>query len=566
MTPVYFKPKQMLAALMLGGVCAAASASDANDLARVLDSLNGNTPSNDSTAADPLHAGVPLANPAVETFGAPGYRTLASNAVVPAADHAAATNPETTPAAPLLIFGSASAPVRENPTANMFRSLTEHSPALGSKATANPASMAENRPALTGEVAPTADITTTIDLPRALDAATENALTTKISRGQADQAQARVMGARAAYYPKVSVIAKTPDKIYGATQGYGRTYDEFAQVSSTIQYTVFDFGRRKNQVQSAKLAADASENAYQSEVELLTYNTSRVYLDVIRYQRLHKIADDYVAQVKRLNQVIDERVKGGLAAQSDAIRGQLALTSAQSRSRQINTQLAKAQQQFRSITGKDALPQTTESVRQLPAIDVQPLIEAAADNNLAVKARRADVESNNALVNVERASRYPRIDLVGTYRKPLQAVASPGSSVMLQVTFDLFDGGLRKSRVNEAVAAKYVAQQQLEQELRNVSDQKQSLQSDWTSARDQWALSIDGEKQALRTLDLYADEFRLGTRQLSDLINAQVDLFTARSDRQQAEYNYDLSTLALYNIDARTKEGLQALNLTKGEM
>jgi hypothetical protein len=27
-----------------------------------------------------------------------------------------------------------------------------------------------------------------------------------------------------------------------------------------------------------------------------------------------------------------------------------------------------------------------------------------------------------------------------------------------------------------------------------------------------------------------------------------------------------LSTLALYNIDARTKEGLQALNLTKGEM
>jgi outer membrane protein TolC len=348
MTPVYFKPKQMLAALMLGGVCAAASASDANDLARVLDSLNGNTPSNDSTAADPLHAGVPLANPAVETFGAPGYRTLASNAVVPAADHAAATNPETTPAAPLLIFGSASAPVRENPTANMFRSLTEHSPALGSKATANPASMAENRPALTGEVAPTADITTTIDLPRALDAATENVLTTKISRGQADQAQARVMGARAAYYPKVSVIAKTPDKIYGATQGYGRTYDEFAQVSSTIQYTVFDFGRRKNQVQSAKLAADASENAYQSEVELLTYNTSRVYLDVIRYQRLHKIADDYVAQVKRLNQVIDERVKGGLAAQSDAIRGQLALTSAQSRSRQIRRRNRAAGRSIRS--------------------------------------------------------------------------------------------------------------------------------------------------------------------------------------------------------------------------
>lgn len=404
-----------------------------------------------------------------------------------------------------------------------------------------------------------------IDLASALDAATDNALTTKIARGQADEAQARVGGARAAYYPKLGLIAKTPDKIYGAAQGYGRTFDQYSQVNGTVQYTVFDFGRRKNQVRSAALAADAAENAYKGEVELLAYNTSRAYLDVVRYQHLKKIADDYVAQVRRLNSVIEERVAGGLAPQSDAIRGQLALTSAQSRSKQIGLQLAKARQQFHSITGLDAEPQQIERVKKLPEVNLQPLIESAADANLAVKARRSNVASNDALVNVERASRYPRVDIVGTYRKPLQNVPSPGSSVMVQMTFDLFDGGLRKARVNEAVAAKYVAQQQLEQELRNVNDQTEALRSDWDSARDQWTLSADGEKQALRTLELYADEFRLGTRQLSDLINAQVDLFSARSDREQAESSYYLATLALYNIDARTMDGLRALNLIKEE-
>ncbi|HEX3639052.1 MAG TPA: TolC family protein, partial [Paraburkholderia sp.] len=151
---------------------------------------------------------------------------------------------------------------------------------------------------------------------------------TKIARGQADEAQARVSGARAAYYPKVGVIAKTPDRIYGATQGYGRTFDQYSQVNGTIQYTVFDFGRRKNQVSSAALSAEAAESAYQGEVEMLAYSTSRAYLDVVRYQHLKKIAEDYVAQVQRLNSVIEERVAGGLAPQSDAIRGQLALTSA----------------------------------------------------------------------------------------------------------------------------------------------------------------------------------------------------------------------------------------------
>ncbi|MGX7004770.1 hypothetical protein [Caballeronia sp. KNU42] len=53
---------------------------------------------------------------------------------------------------------------------------------------------------------------------------------------------------------------------------------------------------------------------------------------------------------------------------------------------------------------------------------------------------------------------------------------------------------------------------------------------------------------------------------VSDLISAQVDLFNARSDREQAESSYKLSTLALYNLDARTMDGLRALNLVKGAM
>jgi len=527
MTPTSFAPRKLIAALVFSGICASASANDNENLAHMVDRMINNrsivTPS-----ANPLQLAQQYNAPARSPKKVDVNGALDGKLLEAPADNKA--NPSSTQRAP---------------------GNTQVSPATDSAANVAQANQTAGN---------------TMDLARSLDAATDNALSTKIARGQADQAQARVMGARSAYYPKVSVIAKTSDKVVGAAQGYGRSYDQAAQASATLQYTMFDFGRRKNQVQSASLAAQASESAYQSEVEALTFETSRAYLDVVKNQHLSKIADDYVAQVRRLNQVIEQRVAGGLAAQSDAIRGQLALTSAQARSRQIKLQLAKSEQQFRSITGKDALPASLDAVKQLPPIDVEPLLDASADTNLAVQARRLDVASNIAAVNVERASRYPRIDLVGTYRKPLQAVPSPGSSVMVQVSFDLFDGGLHKSRINEAVAAKYVAQQQLEQELRNVKDQKQSLQSDWSSARDQWTLSIEGEKQALRTLDLYADEFRLGTRPLSDLISAQVDLFSARSDREQAESSYKLSTLALYNLDARTMDGLRALNLVKGEM
>ncbi|QIN63302.1 hypothetical protein SBC1_33410 [Caballeronia sp. SBC1] len=212
MTHTSFAPRKLIAALMFSGICASASAAENENLARMVDRMINNR-SIVTPTANPLQLAQQYIEPPrrpkkVDVSGALDGQLLAS----PAADKADAQPAQTA------------------------AGNTQSSPATDRAANVAPANE------LAGN---------TMDLARSLDAATDNALTTKIARGQADQAQARVMGARSAYYPKVSVIAKTADKVVGAAQGYGRSYDQAAQASATLQYTVFDFGRRKNQVQSA---------------------------------------------------------------------------------------------------------------------------------------------------------------------------------------------------------------------------------------------------------------------------------------------------------------------------
>lgn len=406
---------------------------------------------------------------------------------------------------------------------------------------------------------------TPVDLNQTLKLSADNAIRTRIAGAQLEQAHARYDGARAAYFPRVDLLAKSKDSVYEASPLYDPpTYDTYAQAQVSLRYTLLDFGQRKNALAGARSSVSANEEALHGEVEGVAFDALHAYLDTVRFRLLSDYAESYTQSVEKLHGTISEMVTGGLSPRSDAIRSSLALSNAKNRKNTVDLQLSKARQGLRSITGEDVEPVQYSLPGELPAVQVEPLVASAVDANPAVKARRLDVESNKSLVAAERASRYPRIDIVGAYRKPFQNVASPGSFIGVQMTLNLLDGGAARSRIAEAGASKHLAEAQLEQTERSVRDQAETYLSEWRTAKAQWQLNVDAERQAAKTLDLYADEFRLGTRSLSDLINAQSELYQAQSERVNAAFTYYLSTLSVYGLNGSIEEGLHALNMSTG--
>ena len=142
---------------MFSGICASASAADNENLARMVDRMINNrsivTPS-----VNPLQLAQQYNAPARSPKKVDVNGALDGKLLAPPAD--AKANPQST---------------------QLAAGNTQVSPATDSAANVAPANQSAGN---------------TMNLARSLDAATDNALTTKIARGQADQAQARVMGAR----------------------------------------------------------------------------------------------------------------------------------------------------------------------------------------------------------------------------------------------------------------------------------------------------------------------------------------------------------------------------------
>ncbi len=399
-----------------------------------------------------------------------------------------------------------------------------------------------------------------VTLAEALGLAQDYSMRLQIASARVDAAQAGIESATAAYYPKLQALAKTQDAIDRRYSGYRRTNDEYGQAQMSLQYTALDFGRRKAELARSEFGKVGSEYALRQEASDLQFDTVRAYIDSERYRRMRVIAHEHTAELRRLAALMQERVRGGLSPQSEFIRSQLALTNAQNRLKTINKNFDQAQQSLRALTGETV---RSEPIRlKLDSIDVAAdVLASSIDGNYSLQSLRAQMSGAEAGVDRARADRYPKVDVMASYKKPFQDVRGLGTNVYAQVTLDIFDGGLKSARVDEASAAQREARARFESTRRELRDAADRLVFDIDTSYDQWQLSASGQDEAARTKSLYLEEFRLGSRSLNDLISAQNDYFTQRVDNIDAYSNHILSVLGLFHVAGRMADGLDTLGL-----
>ncbi|WP_445658986.1 TolC family protein [Achromobacter sp. NCFB-sbj8-Ac1-l] len=400
-----------------------------------------------------------------------------------------------------------------------------------------------------------------ISLAEALAMAQSYSMRLQMASARVDAAQAGIATARSAYYPKLQAMAKTEDAIDRRYEGYRRTNDEYGQTQVSLQYTALDFGRRKAELTRSEFNQQGSELALRQEASDLQFDTVRAYVDSERYRRMLIIAHEHTAELRRLATLMEERVRGGLSPQSEVIRSRLALTNAQNRLKTIAKNFDQAQQSLRALTG--------ETVRSEPigvkldAIEVPAdVLASSIEGNFSLQSLRAQLSGADAGVDRARADRYPKVDVMASYKKPFQDdVRGLGMNVYAQVSMDIFDGGLKSARVDEAGAAQREARARYESTRRELRDAADRLVFDINTSYDQWRLSALGLTEAARTQSLYLEEFRLGSRSLNDLISAQNDYFAQGVDNIDAYSNYILSVLGLFHVAGRMADGLDTLRL-----
>jgi adhesin transport system outer membrane protein len=167
-------------------------------------------------------------------------------------------------------------------------------------------------------------------------------------------------------------------------------------------------------------------------------------------------------------------------------------------------------------------------------------VEEALSNHPSVKAAEAEFEAATAAIEAARAAYFPRLDLELTraQRHNTDGVTGTGNeaSAMLVLRFNAFRGGSDQAQVREQTERRVAAREVLENTRRAVTEGVVRAWVALEAARSALTYFSQHVSSTVEVLQSYRAQFDLGRRSLLDVLNAENELFQARSNLVSGEY------------------------------
>lgn len=346
--------------------------------------------------------------------------------------------------------------------------------------------------------------------------------------------------------------------------GSSTTYSNYDQKTLTITEPLFRGGGTWSSIHSADQQVKSGQYKLSALEQNVLLNAVIAYMDVVQNSAIlelaHKNQDVLAEQLNAAN----TRFQVGEVTRTDVAQSEARLSDAKSSVISAEGNLLSSMATFErmigsrpddSLTVPDTFPELPASLTeaQQRAVNANPELLSAI--HLA-KASSFDVRTAEATL-------LPTVSLVGSLSRQ-QGAGTGGNSdfdqdkIGIQMTIPLYQAGAEYSRVREASA---VARQRDHETV----DTRQSITESVTQAWEQLESAIaiigtrnDQIKAADLALDGVKQEQQYGARTVLDVLDAEQELFTARTNLVRAQRDRIVAAFTLaYRLGQMTPDALR---------
>ena len=382
-----------------------------------------------------------------------------------------------------------------------------------------------------------------------LDLAFEKALSSnpgvKAITQRINQSRERIIQARAAYYPRISMdgsVTRIESSDNDMAVGFvSQQSQEYYGGSVSAKWVIFSGFSRRYNVQAALLGQDLEKAG---QVDVIRNLLSSVAASFHTAQLA--LANKFIASSNKTfyaKQLEDARIKkkAGKGSLSDVLNFNTRMNQAQIEMEKYIARYDVARAALAALLGDDVqvsdLPDPvfpeTETQREMALPDVKAMMAYALDNRpdliqsgLAVKIAQANIEA-------AKSKFFPEISLAGS-----TGMDRTGSgrfeahdlenSVSLQFSYPLFAGGKDRSALQEARFAAAEAEFKLKNLKNQVVSQITQNGFSLTAAQKQLRLYRENAKLVKQNRDMVAKEYQYGKTSLVNLNEVQNNLSETR--------------------------------------
>lgn len=397
-----------------------------------------------------------------------------------------------------------------------------------------------------------------LDLPAAVRFALEHNFSIQQARERIRQQEGVLIEVSSREIPRVAASAlyqRNDPEISSSFPASNQTW----QISLTASQVIYAGGGVRAAVKGGKLAREAAVLDLQAVINdaLLQVRTS--FYAVLLAREQIKVQESNLELLQQQLKTATDRYEAGTVSSFEKLRAEVAVANAKVPLITARNNHRLAIEALRLVLGFTTSP--AGGPRPEPTLvgtldftpqsfDRQAAFEAA-------RAHRPDLERIAKLADVREqavtsasSSYYPNLSAFGGWALRKGPTTSFGDSsngwlVGLQSQWDIFDGRATQGRVAQARSALTQSRLTLTEARLAVDVEVSRAHSQWQQATELAEASARVVEQATESVRLANARYNAGTGTQLDVLSAQVDLTTARTNQIQAFYSYNVAVATL---------------------
>ncbi|RVV99902.1 transporter [Mesobaculum littorinae] len=324
--------------------------------------------------------------------------------------------------------------------------------------------------------------------------------------------------------------------VLGSTYTNTQLGDELSSSAAlSASMTLYDFGRNQLAIDAAKETVLATREALVDIEQQVLFRAVDAYMSVRQAAAVVNLRQNNLGLITRELDAARDRFEVGEVTRTDVSLAEARLAEARSGLAAAQGDLQVAREEYKAAVGN-----YPGALAQPPAAPQIPDTQAAA-LSVAVRThpqiRQAMRQVTVAEINIDRAEAATRPSLSGNARVSVDQDFDDTSSVGIELSGPIYQGGAISSGIRQAQAnrdsqraALYVTRQNVEQAVGNAWAQL-SVSIASLGATDE---QVRAATLAFRGVQ---EEATLGARTTLDVLDAEQDLLDARQTRITAEIN-----------------------------
>jgi adhesin transport system outer membrane protein len=333
----------------------------------------------------------------------------------------------------------------------------------------------------------------------------------------------------------------------------------------TLSQLLFDGFATQSEIARQISRIDSAAFRVQEAAEFTALDAIEAHLEVLRNQILVVLARENLAEHRRILGLVRELEGEGAGSIADLRQTEARIAAAQSSLATALGNLRDAEALYIAVVGTppEALQDPVVPFPAVPESQEAAAAEAMV-NSPTVMIATADIDVAEAELRGSRAGNYPRFDLElgAAANENIDGVKGGDveAQALLVVRYNLFRGGADVAREREAFARLREARQGLRQVQRDAAEEARIAYNALQTARARLEALRAAVEAQRATRDVYAQQFDLGQRSLLDLLDAENELFIARSNLVTAQFT---EIFGVYRVLAVTGDLLMALDIDR---